>query len=162
MTEYILLGVMAAAALLLIVLRTNMAICFLALCAGSVLLSSSGTNLSLVASSLTSGISTSTNVVQVGLMLAPLAVCAVALRKHTPKTLMPLAFIPAACTALLGAIFVVPLLSEGTQGTIAATETWELLIQYQEPIVAIGLVSSVVLLMLTIKKPHDKHRKKRH
>jgi hypothetical protein len=154
MTEYILMGVMAATVLLLMMLRTNTAICFLALCSGSVLLSASGANLSLIATSLTSGVSTSTNIVQVFLLLTPLIVCAIALRKHMPKSLMLFALIPAICTAFLGAVFVVPLLSDGTQGAVASSETWKLLVQYQELIVGVGLVSSVVLLVMTIKKRH--------
>lgn len=162
MIEYILMGVMAALVLGLMILRTNTAICFLALCAGSVLLSSSGDNVSLLASSLTSGISTSTNVARIILLLTPFAVCAIMLRHHVHKSLMPLAFIPAVCTALLAVIFVTPLLSDGTEGSIVATETWEILIQYQELLMGLGLVTSIVLLAFTIKKPHEKHHKKRH
>jgi hypothetical protein len=162
MTEYIMLGVMAAVVLVQVIFRTNTAIAFFALCAGSVLLASTGDNASLVASSLTSGIDTSTNVVKVILLLTPFAVCVVMLRKHISSALLPLAFIPAICAALLGGIFVTPLLSDGTKGAIAQTKSWEVLMQYQEPIVVIGLVTSIVLVGLTIKKPHNKHKKGKH
>ncbi|MDQ3123930.1 MAG: hypothetical protein M3Q14_04590 [bacterium] len=160
MVEYILMGAMAALIVLMLALRTNTAICFLAVCAGSVLLESSGENLSLIATSVTSGLSTSTNVMRIVLLTTPLAVCVIMLRKQMPTALLPMAFVPAVCSVMLGTIYLAPLLSEGTQGSIAATETWKLLIQYQEPIVGLGLVVSIVLLALTIKKPHDKRQKK--
>jgi hypothetical protein len=163
MTEYIMLGVMAAVVLVQVILRTNTAIAFFALCAGSVLLTSTGDNASLVASSLTSGIDTSTNVVKVILLLTPLAVCIVMLKKHISSALLPLALIPAICTALLGGIFVTPLLSDGTEGAVVQTKSWEVLMQYQELIVVIGLVTSIVIVGLTIKKPHNaKHKKGKH
>lgn len=162
MIEYVLLGAMAAVILAMLALRTNTAICFLALCAGSVLLSSSGVNFSLVASSLTSGMDTSTNVARIVLLFAPLVVCMVALRKHLKKYQVVLGFIPAVATAMLGAIFVAPELSDGTEGALAGTQTWEILMQYQEFIVAFGLVASIILIVLTVKKPQEKHKKGRH
>lgn len=162
MVEYVLLGAMAALVLAMLALRTNTAICFLALCAGSVLLASSGDNMSLVASSLTSGLDSSTNVMRIVLLFAPLVVVMVALRKHLKKYQLALGFVPAVTTAFLAAIFVAPELSDGTQGTLYATETWRQLTQYQEFIVAFGLVSSIILVVLTIKKPESRHKKGKH
>lgn len=162
MVDYVLLGAMAALVILLLFLRTNAAICFFALCAGSILLSSSGQNMSLIASSLTSGMSTSTNVIQIALLFTPLAVLAALLRGHVHKSAVPLGIVPAICTALLSVIFVTPLLSDGTEGAIVASQTWEILMQYQELIVGMGLVTSIVLIVMTVKKPHDKHKKGKH
>ena len=162
MIDYILMGVMAAMVLLMLILRTNTAICFFALCAGSILLSSSGDNMSLIASSLTSGVSGSSNFVRIALLLAPLVVCIFLLRKQVPKGLMPMAIIPAICTAALTILLVTPLLAEDLQAKIAVTETWEVLMQYKEPLVGIGLVVSVVLIALTVRRPHDKHKKGKH
>lgn len=162
MVDYILMGAIAAVIVLLLILRTNTAICFLALCAGSVLLSTSGQNMSLIASSLTSGMDSSTNIIQIVLLFVPLIVTAVLLRNHVSKGLVPLGFVPAFCTACLGVIFVTPLLADGAESAIVATETWKLLIQYQEVIVGMGLVLSLVLIAMTVRKPHDKHHKKHH
>lgn len=162
MTEYVLLAAMAILILIMLTLRTNTAVCFLALCAGSVLLASSGDNMSLMASSLTSGLDTSTNIMRIILLFAPLAVVMVALRKHLKKSQVVLAFVPAVATALLAAIFVLPELSEATQASIVATESWKVMMQYQEFIVAFGLVASIILVVLTVKKPEDKHKKGRH
>lgn len=159
MEEYILMGVMAAATLGLLLLRTNTAVCFFALCGGSVLLSASGENASLVATSLTSGNGTSSNVVKIALLLSPLIVCAVLLRHQLPKGLLPMAFIPAVATALLAVLLTIPLLPEGSQLSIKLTETWEVLTQYQEPITGVGLIVSVVLLALSLKRPGKHHKK---
>ena len=163
MIEYVLLAAMAAAVLIMLLLRTNTAIGFLALCAGSVLLGSSGANSALIASSLTSGLDTSANIVRILLLFVPLLVFVVILRFHLKKSLLPLAFIPAVATAFLGAIFVAPELSDGTEGALANTQTWALLLQYQDIIVVLGLVASLVLVLMTAKKPLDrKHKKGRH
>ncbi|MDQ3065085.1 MAG: hypothetical protein M3Q36_02340 [bacterium] len=161
MVEYIMLGAMALVVIMMLVLRTNTAICFLAVCAGSVLLAASGENLSLIASSVTSGYSNSANIVRIALLLTPFFVCVIALRKQTSAALMPLAFIPAICSVMLAMIYVAPLLSDGSQEAIVQTNIWQMLIQYQEPIVGLGLVVSISLIALTTKKPNrDKHSKK--
>lgn len=159
MAEYILMGVMAAMVLLLLILKTNTAVCFLALCAGSVLLAASGENAGLIATSLTSGNGTSSNVVKVVMLLVPLAVCMILLRNQMPTHLMPLAFIPAVATALLATLLTVPLLPDNIRQPIVVTETWEILRQYQEAITGIGLISSLVLLSMSLKRPHGKHKK---
>lgn len=162
MTDYVLLIIMAAVLLGLLLLRTHTAIVFFALCAGQVLMNASGENVGLVATSLTSGMSSSSNIAQVVLLLAPAVACAIILRGHLTAAILPLAFLPAAATALLGALFVTPQLAAGAAVTISATETWSLLSQYQEPVVVIGLVSSIVLIALTIRHPHTRHHKKKH
>ncbi len=162
MTEYILLASMAAVVVLLVILRTNTAICFLALCAGTVLLASSGANTSLIASSLTSGVSSSANIARIALLFAPLLAAALLLRNHLHKSLLPLAVVPAIATAFLGAIFIAPELSSGAESTIVNTETWRLLVHNQEAIVVFGLAVSILMIAMTVKKPHDKHKKGRH
>ncbi len=162
MIEYILLASMAIVVTFMLLLRTNTAICFLALCAGSVLLVASGDNLSLVANSLTSGIDTSTNISRILLLITPFLVCAVMLRFHLKTTQLLPAMIPAVASALLAAIYIVPELSIGTQNTLKNTETWSLLTQYQEAIIVIGLVSSLFMIFLTVKRPEPKHKKGRH
>lgn len=162
MVEYILLAAMAAVVILLLLLRTNTAIGFLALCAGSVLVDSSGANMGLIAVSLTSGISSTTNIARIALLFGPLFAVAILLRNHLQNSKLPLAFIPAAATALLGVIFVVPELSDGLEATIVETNTWQALTLNQEVIVVFGLVSSILLLVLSLKKPESKHKKGRH
>ena len=162
MVEYILLAAMAAVVILLLLLRTNTAIGFLALCAGSVLVDSSGANMGLIAVSLSSGLSSSTNIARIALLFGPLVAVSVLLRNHLVRSKLPLALIPATATAFLGAIFAVPELSDGLEATIVKTDTWQLLTLNQEVIVVFGLVSSVLLIVLSLKKPEAKHKKGRH
>lgn len=160
MTEYILLAAMSAVVILLLFLRTNSAVCYLAMCAGSVLLLSSGENVGLVAQSLTSGMSSAATVAKFVLLFAPLVVCSFLLRGQVSKWLLAFSMIPAICTAFLAAVLAVPLLSEATQASIQATETWEMLVQYQEAFTGIGLVASLILISMTIRRPHEKRKGK--
>jgi hypothetical protein len=162
MIEYVVLALVAAVVLLMLVLRTNTAISFLALCAGSVLLMSSGTNSALIASSLTSGLDSSANAVRIVLLCVPLVVCMIMLRGHLKKSQLPFAFLPAVATALLAVIFVSPELSDSTEVALTNTTTWSLLLQYQEAVVVVGLVSSLILLLVTSKKPEDRLHKGKH
>jgi len=162
MIEYILLASMVAVVIVMLILRTNTAICFLALCAGSILLSSTGVNMGLIATSLTSGIDSSTNIIRILLLIVPLIVCIVMLRFNLKKAQLILAFIPAVATVLLGSILVVPELSARNEAALVNTETWRLLVQYQEAIVVFGLVSSLVLIFFTVKKPKEKTKKGKH
>lgn len=157
-----LMAIASAIVLALLWLRSNVAICFLALCGGSVLLASSGENLSLIASSVTSGIDGSTNIAKIALLLVPLITCAFITRRQAPKSLFAISFVVAISTALLTLLFIEPLLSEDLQNQVIETETWALLEQYREFIVGVGLVVSIVLISMTIRRPHDKHHKKKH
>ena len=156
------MAAMAAVVVLLLVLKTNTAVCFLALCAGSVLLSASGDNIGLVATSLTSGAGLSSNIAQILLLLVPLLVCMVVMRAQLHRAMLPISFFPAVCTALLGALFVIPLLPDNVKQAVTSGQTWSLLQQYQISIVGLGLVISLVMVALTSKKSSDKHKKGNH
>lgn len=162
MAEYILLGAMALVVVALLFLRANAAVCFLALCAGSVLVASSGDNMSLVASSLTSGMSSAAYVARIVLIAVPFLACLYITRGQVSKALMPFSLIPAVCAALLAALLLTPLLPPELEVQVTATQTWELLMQYREPITGVGVVSSIILLSFTVKKPKDKHKKGHH
>lgn len=160
MVEYSLLAAMSAVVICLLVLRTNTAVGYLALCAGSVLLLSSGENIGLVATSLTSGMSAAATVAKLTLLFAPLVVCSVLLRRQVSRWLLLFSLVPAVCIAFLGTVLAVPLLSGGLQESIKATDTWDLLVQYQEAFTGVGLVASIMLLSMTIKRRDGKHKKK--
>lgn len=158
MIEYALLAAVAALTIALLFFRTHTAICFLALCAGSVLLGVSGDNAALMASSLTSGMSSAATIARVILLFVPLTICAVALRGYIKGPLLMLAFLPALCVSLLSAILLVPLLGDGLEAQIHSTASWDILVQYQEAIFGIGLVASLSLIVSTIKKPKEKKK----
>lgn len=165
MTEYILLGAMALVAVGLFLLKTHTGVVFLALCAGSVLVEATGKDLGLVASSLSSGLSVSTDLVRIIVLLAPAVVCAIFMRGYLTRGKAFFGLIPGIATALLAGCLVVPLLSQNVQNTIGATDTWKYMQQYQEFVVAFGLVMSVLMIILMIKKPDndkDSHKKGHH
>ncbi len=162
MVEFMPLIVAAVLAVLILFLRTNVAVCFLALCAGSVLVEFSGTNVGLIASSVTSGADWAPYVAKIVLLLTPLVVCIFMLRGQTPKSHLLLNLIPAIATALLAVLFIVPLLPEAQYESITSTESWTVLSQYEEFIVGVGVVMSIVSLMFLSKRAHSGHKKGRH
>jgi hypothetical protein len=162
MVDYSLLAAMAAVVVLLLFLRTNTAVAYLALCGGSVLLLSSGDNVGLVASSLTSGMSAAAMIAKMVLLLTPLAVTAVLLKGQVSRGLLLFSLVPALCIAFLSAVLVVPLLDDSLRITVQDTDTWNLLVQYQEMFTGVGLVASIIMIAMTLKHPHKKHKKGRH
>lgn len=161
MVDYILMGSMAAFVVALFMLRTHTALVFLALCAGSVLVQTTGADLGLVASSLSSGLTVSTDVVRIIALFVPVVVCAVMLRGFLSRSKSFFGLIPGIATAMLGTGLLVPLLSKSVQASIGGTDTWSLLEQYQEFVVALGLTVSIFMIALTIKKPHEKDAHKK-
>ncbi len=160
MIEFLPLVIVAAFTVLLLFLRTNAAVCFLALCAGSVLVEYSGTNVALIASSVTSGAEYASHTARIIMLLAPLVLCAVFLRGQLPKPLVLLGFLPALATSLLALVLIVPLLPEGVANAAMSTETWAVVTQYQELTVGVGVVMSITLLVMMTKRTGGKHRKK--
>ncbi len=165
MTEYILLGAMAAIIVLLMFLRTNTGIVFLALCSGTVLLGATGADASLFASSLSSGLAVSTDMARIGLLILPAITCAAFLRKQIPRHKLFFAAVPAIAIALLLVLLVVPLLSQSLQDRVGATDVWSLMAQYQSVVVAAGVAASIVTIAFTVVKPENgkgKHKKGKH
>lgn len=148
---------------LLLFLRTNAAVVFLALCAGSILPSYVGEDANLIVSSFFPGSSAGAyQVISIVLILLPAVLTALFLRNslsgvgsilNIPTTIAVGLFIP---------LLVVPYLSDGLRVAIEATEVWELLEQFQAVIVGGGILFSLVLLWAAFKKGHSKKGKKYH
>lgn len=157
---YALIALIAIVTALLLLLRTNTGVVFLAVCAGSVLLAAAGKDTDLLAHSLGNS-QPSTNVVQAAVVLLPAIISAVVLRKRVVTTKMFLAVIPAFCSAIVALTLVYPFLSGSFQTTLTSGKGWSLIAQYYELIVVIGIVSSLFTLAFTVPKHHgDKHHKK--
>jgi len=161
---YALIVLIAVVVLLQLLLRTNTAVVFFAICAGSVLVVAAGKDTDLLAHSLGGRLQVSTNVAQAAVALMPAVISAILLRKRISKPLLFMALLPALCTALVGLTVVYPFLSGSFQNTLTASKGWPLIAQYYELIVVIGIISSLVVLALTIPKHHkkDKHKKGKH
>ena len=160
---YALIALITIVTVALILLRTNSGVVFLAVCAGSVLLAAFGKNTDLLANSFSTAVPVSTNALQAALVLMPGVISAVLLRKRVPKRRIFLAVLPAFCAAVVGLTLVYPFLSGSFQSTLAASKGWSLIAQFYELVVAVGIVTSLMLIAFTIpKQHHDKHKKSKH
>lgn len=160
MIDYVPLIVAVVIAVGLVFIRTNAAVSFLAICAGSVLVSSSGENAGLIASSLTSGAGMASDVTKIVLLLLPMIVCSFLLKGQIAKNLFFINLLPAICAGLLTVLFCVPLLPDSVAKTVVDAENWKMLVQYQEFVIGAGLLLSVFLISITSKnRNHEKHKK---
>jgi Ni/Fe-hydrogenase subunit HybB-like protein len=161
---YALIVIVALVAAMLLVLRTNTAVVFLAVCAGSVLLSAAGKDTDLLAHSFGSGTRVSNNVVQAVIVLLPGIISAILLRKRVSRHKLLIAVIPAVSSAVVGLTLVYPFLTGSFQSTLSASKGWSLLAQYYEVIVIVGIISSLLMVALTIPKHHadGRHKKGKH
>lgn len=161
---YALIVLITIVVLMQLLLRTNTAVVFFAICAGSVLVAAAGKDTDLLAHSLGGKMQISTNVAQAAVVLLPSIISAILLRKRIKKPLLVIAVIPAICAALVGLTVVYPFLSGSFQATLTASKGWPLIAQYYELIVVVGIISSLLVLALTIPKHHkdDKHSKGKH
>ncbi len=165
MIEYILLGAVSGVAILLLLMRTNTGVVFLSLCAGTLLLNATGSDGSLFATSLGNNTEISGSIAKIALLVLPALVSAILLKKQVTHSKFFLTVLPAACTALLGLLLIVPLLSNSAQASVAGTQFWEMLNQYQAMIVTVGIVTSVVCVALTSRRAHhpgEKSKKHKH
>lgn len=161
---YALIVLIALVTAVLLLIRTNTAIVFLAVCAGSVLLSAAGRDTDILAHSFGTGTQISSNVVQAVLVLLPGIISAIALIKRIPKHKMLLAVVPALCSAIVALTLVYPFLTYSFQKTLTDSKGWSLIAQYYQPIVVLGIVASLFTIALTMPKNHKdgKHKKHKH
>lgn len=160
---YALIALISVISAVLLLIRTNTAVVFLSVCAGSVLLSATGKDTDLLAHSFSSGPGISSNLLQAVLVLLPAIVSALVLIKRMPKNKILLAVIPAICAVVVGLTLVYPFLTGSFQNTLTDSKGWSLIAQYYQLIVAVGVVSSLTTIALTMPKKHrDSHKKGKH
>jgi hypothetical protein len=101
-------------------------------------------------------------VIRLGLLLAPLVLTLLFMRKSLPASALPFYFAVMAADSLLLATFLVPLLTPGTQGAIYQTHAGSVLRQAHD--VTIAGVAAIHLLVMYITKPshHGKARRGKH
>ena len=150
--------------LLLMLLRSNAAVVFLALCAGLVLNDYIGAD-ARFAASIVAPKSTSliTQAVSISLILLPAIVGMVELRKKVSGLKLALGIIPATTTGLLVALSVVPYLSPITREQIRALTLWHNIFDVRGLILGVGVLFSIVLLRPKhLSKEDKKHHKSHH
>jgi len=146
--------------ILLFLFRSNAAIVFLALCAGSILLKYVGNDASLLFNSFFSHSSSVVDqVTDIVLLTLPAILTAVFLRHSVSGAKAFLNLLPAVATGGLLALSLVPLLSPITSSNVMATQAWSYLQQFQSLIVGAGAFTSLLLLWATSRKKHDKDKK---
>ena len=127
-------------------------------------MAAAGKDTDLLAHSVASGVRLPDNAVQAAVVLLPGILSMFLLRKRVPKHKMLLVLLPAFCSAVVGLSLVYPFLSASFQSTLTASKGWNLIAQYYELIVVVGIVSSLLTIALTLPKQHhdDKHKKSKH
>jgi len=143
---------------LTIFLRSNAAIIFFALCAGSVLERYVSDSATLVANSVGSRSNTD-SFVHLGLLVLPALIAVLMLRKSIKPSKTVINAFPAVAVGLTGALLAVPILPGGLQANIINTDVWRQLSNYADFILAAGTGVSLVALALTYKIPRDHRRK---
>lgn len=161
MTGIVLLALLIGLPILLILLlRSNAAIIFLALCTGSVLVTYlSQDTLNVAHSIVSSNGQVIDSAVKIALLLLPAILTALFMRKSASGGKALLNLLPAIVTGVLTALLVVPLLPLAAQSNVTTTSTWSQLLQYQSFVVGAGVLISLFLLWGGRRK-HDKHDKK--
>lgn len=155
--QYSLVLVIPIAIVLIVqlLLRTNSAIVFFSLCAGSLLATQLGGEVSLIGSSVIKNGEVSNSVAYISLILLPAIFSALFMRKTANFALN---LVPAIAVAGMSVLMVVPLLPQDIRSSIVKNETWELLNNFQPLILSVGVVSSIISLWLS--KPKSRKHKK--
>jgi hypothetical protein len=155
-----LLGIIVGIPIVLILLlRSNGAIVFLSLCAGSVLVRYVGSD----ALNVVSGRVSENNlpsIVQIGLLLLPALLSLLLLRKSVPSSKLIFNALAAVAVGLVTAILLVPLLPGGVQANITNNSLWAKSGQYQSGIIAAGSLIALITLWLTHHGKGRHHHKK--
>ncbi len=161
MSSLIILGLFAAVpVVLLFILRSNAAVAFLAVCAGTVLLRFVGGDASLVLSSLLPRASLVNQVVlNLVLLLGPALATTILLRKSMSGAKAIYNLFPAVAVGGLVALSAVPLLSPITGDNIMTTAAWQQLEQFQGLLVGYGVLMSLLLVKPSHKKSSKDHGK---
>lgn len=144
---------------LILLLRANAAVVFLALGAGSILTQfASGETTNVFSSFIPADGSLNSSIVQLFMLYAPAGFTAIFMRKGVSGAKSIANLIPAAATGLVGALLAVPLLPGGVRHDVTSSELWPWLEQYQGVLVAVAVLIS--LFSLWYNKP--KHGKGKH
>lgn len=165
MANILLLIVVAAVAAVLLIARTNAALVFFALCSGSVLVQFANKNMAYVNGHLNThllphGYTVSQPSLLIAILLAPAIIVAVLAKHNNGPTKWPIQVFPALATGILGVLFTAPLLSSSLQSDITKNKFWNILEQYQIPIVALCVIVALVILILdTYTHSTKKHHK---
>lgn len=159
--EIILGAIIAIIAVGLLLIRTNAAVVFFSLCAGSVLATAVGGETSLFISSFIKNGDASRAIASIGLILLPVLVSAFILRKSVSPGKFLANLLPSIAVGALVVTLIVPYIPGGVRSDLTSNIIWEYLDKFQPLIIVVGMLSSIFLLWLNKdKSKKDKKHKK--
>ena len=147
--------------LIILLLRSEAAIVFFSLCAGTVLLQFVGDNAVLAADAMIPG-GDPEMATRLVLLLAPYVLSIYLLRKSVPSTKLFYNILPAIGTGLSGVLLVAPHLPYGAVQALTDGPFWSGLDTSQDLIVGGTMLVSLLSLWLMHRKAHEKGHKKKH
>lgn len=151
----------AVVAVIMLGVRTNAAVVFFSLCAGSVLASQLGSEASLISSTVISDGELNHGIIYSVLIIAPSLLSAFFLRKSVSSSKLLANVLPAAAFVMLLILLVTPQLPADVREVIVNDNiTWDYLQQFQPIILMVGMLSSI--FMLWVNQKTDKKSKKKH
>ena len=158
------IGLIAAPALALIVLRVNAVMVFLSLCLGQVLVLFVGGDASEVVGILAAGTGRSNpRIISLGLLLLPaIFTTLIMMRTIKGNFKMILNALPALAVGVLGFLLVKPLFTDAMQASIEATDAWYWVTKLQTIIVGASAILSIFFLWLQRPKHHHEEHGKHH
>ncbi|HUC78847.1 MAG TPA: hypothetical protein VMQ58_01265 [Candidatus Saccharimonadales bacterium] len=162
MTEVILFGVAILIVIALLLSKTNAGLVFLTLCAGNTLLQFADKNLSYIntklqSNNITSRFIVSDSLLRIIIVLLPVVIILVFSKHYHGFSRWMIQLLPALATGILGCLIIIPLLSGSAQNSIASNPVWNLIQKYQIPIVAVGLLISIVDVVHNSHSGRPKH-----
>ena len=162
MTYLVILAALALVPVVLItLLRVNGAIAFMSLCLGSVLVRYTVSDVSSIASGLSSKISPGLNQwASLVLLVLPFVVTILFTRKSVAGNKQLTNFLPAIASGLLFALLVTPLLGGSLQIHIEGQPLWRTLSDLQTGVLLGGAFFSLVFILFTHRGHHDGGDKK--
>ncbi len=157
--DIIIAGTILLITLCLLVIRTNSAVVFFSICAGSVLASQIGGELSLIITSFIKDGDTSKSIAEISLIVLPMLFSAIILRKSVSSGALLLNIVPSLASGGFVVFLIMSLLGGGLSGQIMQGQVWGELSRYQPFIVVVGVVSGIVSLGFTQNGSH-RHKSK--
>jgi hypothetical protein len=163
MANLLLIIIVAAVAAALLAIRTNAVIVFFALVSGEILVQFANKNMTYINGHLDSSLIPHSFTItqpsaEIAILLVPPILVAAFLKHDQGISKWPLQIFPAVATGILGVLLVIPLLSSSLQHSVTQNKFWNLLEQYQIPIVAICIVASIVVAILMSHMHHSKSK----
>ena len=162
MTEVILFAVGALIVVTLLLSKTNAGLVFLSLCAGNTLLQFADKNLSYINTKLeTNNIASrfiiSDNLLRIIIVLLQVVIILIFSKHYRGFSRWLVQLLPSLATGILGCLIIIPLLSGSAQNSIASNPVWSLIQKYQIPIVALGLLVSIIDVVYNSHSGRSKH-----